>query len=158
MDLPDHVEALSYEGRDVQEFFARAAVVVTDYSSIAFNAAYIDRPVVYFQFDADTRARRRRTSGDAGYFDYDRDGFGPVTQTVPAAQSAIADIVRGGTVSRPGVPATDRGDLPPARRAVQQARHRGDPGFREAVASEAESLNTVGRRRVKARPVAGAAS
>ena len=53
MDLPDEFEVLSYDVEDVQEHFARAAVMVTDYSSTAFNAAYIDRPVVYFQFDAD---------------------------------------------------------------------------------------------------------
>jgi glycosyltransferase involved in cell wall biosynthesis len=53
LDLPPHVQPLSFAGNDVQEYFARAAVLVTDYSSTAFNAAYIDRPTVYFQFDAD---------------------------------------------------------------------------------------------------------
>ncbi|MFP5283840.1 MAG: CDP-glycerol:glycerophosphate glycerophosphotransferase, partial [Actinomycetes bacterium] len=53
MELPTHVRSFSFAGVDVQRLFARAAVLVTDYSSIAFNAAYIDRPVVYFQFDAE---------------------------------------------------------------------------------------------------------
>ena len=53
LDLPPHVQPLSYQDHTVQELFARAAVLVTDYSSIAFNAAYIERPVVYFQFDGD---------------------------------------------------------------------------------------------------------
>ncbi|KAA1418074.1 glycosyltransferase [Mumia zhuanghuii] len=92
LDLPDHVEVMSFEGRDVRELFARSAVLVTDYSSVAFNAAYLDRPVVYFQFD-----RERMTQGGhvgrAGYFEYDRDGFGPVTETADAAVAAAVDIV-----------------------------------------------------------------
>ncbi len=77
LDLPAHVQPLSYEGNDVQRFFARAALMVTDYSSIAFNSAYMDRPVIYFQFDAD-RVLGGDHMGRAGYFDYARDGFGPV--------------------------------------------------------------------------------
>ena len=64
MDLPDSVLRLSFDGADVQEYFARSAVLVTDYSSMAFNAAYMDRPVVYFQFDAAAgHGRRARRSG-----------------------------------------------------------------------------------------------
>ena len=43
-----------------QEHFARARVLVTDYSSVAFNAAYLDRPVVYYQFDGAGSGRRPR--------------------------------------------------------------------------------------------------
>lgn len=87
LDLPSHVRTLPFA--DVRGLFARAALLVTDYSSMAFNAAYLDRPVVYFQFDAD-----RMFGGDhigrQGYFDYQRDGFGPVTATV---ESAVSEIV-----------------------------------------------------------------
>ena len=89
LDLPDHVLALKYAGEDVQHFFARAAVMVTDYSSVAFNAAYIDRPVVYLQFDAD-RMFGGEHVGRGGYFQYSRDGFGPVTETV---EEAVAETV-----------------------------------------------------------------
>jgi glycosyltransferase involved in cell wall biosynthesis len=93
LDLPDHVTTLSYEGNDVQEYFARARVLVTDYSSIAFNAAYLERPVVYFQFDADVVLSGAHV-GQRGYFDYERDGFGPVTpdrqSTVGAIREALA--------------------------------------------------------------------
>ena len=75
--LPAHVSLVEYENCDVQKLFPRAAALVTDYSSIAFDPAYIGRPVVYFQFD-----RNEFLSGShgwrGGYFDYYRDGFGPV--------------------------------------------------------------------------------
>jgi glycosyltransferase involved in cell wall biosynthesis len=76
-DLPAHVAPLSFVGTDVRQLFARAALLVTDYSSMAFNAAYIDRPVLYYQFDRD-RVQLGDHVGRAGYFDYARDGFGPV--------------------------------------------------------------------------------
>ena len=96
MDLPDHeIEVLSYDVEDVQQHFARAALVVTDYSSTAFNAAYIDRPVVYFQFDAD-KVLGGAHVGRQGYFHYERDGFGPVTRTLRAAESAIVGTMRAG--------------------------------------------------------------
>jgi hypothetical protein len=87
LGLPPHVELLSYDGVDVQEYFARARVFVTDFSSVAFNEAYLERPVVYYQFDEE-RVLGGAHVGRAGYFDYRRDGFGPVTTTAPEAVSA----------------------------------------------------------------------
>jgi glycosyltransferase involved in cell wall biosynthesis len=105
LDLPAWVEPLSYEGNDVRQLFARAAVMVTDYSSVAFNAAYIDRPVVYFQFDAD-RVFGGDHVGQRGYFDYHRDGFGPVTATVEQAVGAIGAALDAGR--RPQEPYASR--------------------------------------------------
>ena len=89
------MEVLSYDVPDVQRHFARAAVLVTDYSSIAFNAAYIERPVVYFQFDAD-KVLGGGHVGKKGYFSYERDGFGPVATTLSEAEQAIVATVRAG--------------------------------------------------------------
>lgn len=64
----------------IQPLLVDTALLVTDYSSIAFEAAYLDRPVVYFQFD-----RPEFNSGkhlyDPGYFDFQAHGFGPVADT-----------------------------------------------------------------------------
>jgi glycosyltransferase involved in cell wall biosynthesis/CDP-glycerol glycerophosphotransferase (TagB/SpsB family) len=95
LDLPPHVRVFSFEGQNVQETFARAWVAVTDYSSMAFNTAYIDRPLVYFQFDRD-RFFAGGHPGKPGYFNYERDGFGPVVVDVDAAEKAITDAVEQG--------------------------------------------------------------
>ena len=65
MRLPAHVEAISFEGIviDVQDLYARCALLVTNWS-VAFNIAYIDAPVVYFQYDG-TRCSVARTSAAA---------------------------------------------------------------------------------------------
>jgi glycosyltransferase involved in cell wall biosynthesis len=93
--LPGHVEPLRFAGADVQALYARLGTLVTDYSSVAFNAAYLDRPTVYYQFD-----RARMLSGDhvgrAGYFDYERDGFGPVAVVHADAVAAVVAAIEHG--------------------------------------------------------------
>lgn len=95
LELPAHVRTFGFVGHDVRELFARSRVVVTDYSSMAFNAAYIDRPVVYFQFDHEAMFGGAHV-GRGGYFKYERDGFGPVTFEASGTLAAIRDIVESG--------------------------------------------------------------
>ncbi len=97
LELPAHVEPLRFEGGQIQHRFCTAAVLVTDYSSMAFNVAYVDRPTVYFQFDRE-QVRNGGHVGREGYFDYQRDGFGPVTETAGEALKATRQIVERGCV------------------------------------------------------------
>jgi glycosyltransferase involved in cell wall biosynthesis len=100
LDLPAHVEALAFAGTDVQALYGQCALLVTDYSSVVFNTAYLDRPAVYFQFDREEVLRGGHV-GRQGYFDYERDGFGPVAHDVPGAERAIvAAIDRGASPTR----------------------------------------------------------
>ncbi|HET7180699.1 MAG TPA: glycosyltransferase [Candidatus Limnocylindrales bacterium] len=100
MTLPAHVQALSFEGVDVQALYGQCALLVTDYSSVAFNIAYIDRPLVYFQFDRE-EIERGAHLGKKGYFDYERDGFGPVAETLEAAEVAIVEAIERGPRAAP---------------------------------------------------------
>lgn len=95
MDLPAHVERLSFTDTDVQGLYGRCALLVTDYSSVAFNAAYLDRPVVYYQFDRDD-VEAGAHIGRKGYFEYERDGFGPVALTHEAAVAEIVAAIEAG--------------------------------------------------------------
>src|SRR5581483_773963 len=61
---------------DYRTAFSKSGVLVTDYSSVAFDFAYLKKPVVYAQFD---KAKfYTEHPWDPGYFSYDEDGFGPV--------------------------------------------------------------------------------
>ncbi len=60
-----------------RELFHKAAMVVTDYSSAVFDAAYLGRPVIYYQFDRDTQFSGGHIY-KKGYFDYEDHGFGPL--------------------------------------------------------------------------------
>ena len=86
-EIPDWIETQLYEGVDVQDVVSRSAMMVTDYSSIAFNMAYLYRPVVYFQFDRD-RYFAEHTEGD-GYYDYETHGFGPVELDISGVVGAV---------------------------------------------------------------------
>ncbi len=138
LDLPEHVTTLFYEGSDVQEYFARARVLVTDYSSIAFNAAYLERPVVYFQFDADAVLSGAHV-GQRGYFDYERDGFGPVSPDLEAAVGAITEAISHG-----GAP------LPEYARRIEETFPHRDGGCSERVV---QAVLQAGRRDRDPEPV-----
>lgn len=90
-DLPGEIEVHSYETSEVQDLLARGRVFVTDYSSMAFNAAAIDLPTAYFQFDQEEFYKGDHV-GRKGYFDYERDGFGPVCLTLSDVEDAIIEL------------------------------------------------------------------
>ena len=60
---------------DVQQLLKDCAVLVTDYSSIFCDFAYMGKPELFYQFD---EKQYRGGHYDSGYFNYDTDGFGPV--------------------------------------------------------------------------------
>ena len=66
------------EHDDVQQLMMESAVMVTDYSSVFFDFAYMKKPEVFFQFD---QMEFRKAHYRKGYFDHARDGFGPVYTT-----------------------------------------------------------------------------
>ena len=55
--------------------FVESSIMITDYSSVAFDFAILKKPLLYAQFD---KERFYETQWDRGYFDYEADGFGPV--------------------------------------------------------------------------------
>ena len=70
--------------------------------------------------------------GRAGYFDYERDGFGPVVTTAEAAIEAI--VASSSTAPAHAiVPGADRPDLPGARRTRLRARRRRGGGAQPPV-------------------------
>lgn len=75
-DLPEWVTLRKYGEGDAQALLAGARVMITDYSSTAFDVAFAGGDVVYFQFDRDAALNGGHRA--PGYFDYERDGFGPV--------------------------------------------------------------------------------
>lgn len=69
------ITVASWPDYDVQQLLKESACLVTDYSSVAMDFAYMKKPLVYYQFDNE---EFRRSHHGVGYFDFEKDGFGPV--------------------------------------------------------------------------------
>ena len=75
---------------DYRTAFKEGSIMVTDYSSVLFDFAYLKKPVVYAQFDADD-FYASQSIYTKGYMDDARDGFGPVTGDI---DSTVESIIR----------------------------------------------------------------
>ena len=71
----ENVEIVKRFDKDIQMLLKEGALLITDYSSVSMDFAYMKKPIVYFQFD---EARFRKEHGSEGYFSYRKNGFGPV--------------------------------------------------------------------------------
>lgn len=69
------IEIAKWPEYDVQELLKSSNLLITDYSSIAMDFAYMKKPLLYFQFDYE---KYRSGHYPEGYFSYERDGFGEV--------------------------------------------------------------------------------
>jgi CDP-glycerol glycerophosphotransferase len=88
--LPPGVEVITEERR-LPEFIATSSLVVSDYSSILWDALYVDVPVILFQFD---RAEHERLRGS--YLDLRQRLFGPNVDTADATLDALEMAVADG--------------------------------------------------------------
>ena len=76
-----------------KKVFAESNLVVTDYSSIAFDFVYLRKPVIYCQFDAETFFNGEH-SYTKGYFDYEKDGFGEVEYDLDSTVNRIIEYMQ----------------------------------------------------------------
>ena len=86
-DKNESVEILSTI--NYQKEFRENALLITDYSSVAFDFAYLNKPIIYTQFDTETFYEGQVY--DKGYYDYERDGFGPICYDY---EDAVKEIIK----------------------------------------------------------------
>lgn len=78
--------------QDIQKLFNKCNLMITDYSSVAFDFAYLEKPVIYYQFDIkEYRARQYQE----GYFEYEKDGFGPIVKDAGELHKAVSQFYQG---------------------------------------------------------------
>ena len=75
IDFRKNPQFIIKETFDYQEVLSKASLLITDYSSVFFDFAYMEKPIIYTQFDYE---EYRNSHYKNGYFNYERDGFGPV--------------------------------------------------------------------------------
>lgn len=74
--------------RAVRDALAEASVFITDWTSVVFDAAYLGIPVIHAPFDREVFLTHHYRPG---FFDFERDGFGPVSLT---PDDVVAEIER----------------------------------------------------------------
>ena len=70
----DKIVIAREEKYDVQQLLKESKILITDYSSIAFDFGYMRKPIIYYQFDED---KYYKNHYQKGYYNYEADGFGP---------------------------------------------------------------------------------
>ncbi|WP_455644915.1 bifunctional glycosyltransferase/CDP-glycerol:glycerophosphate glycerophosphotransferase [Methanosphaera sp.] len=72
INIPDTINVVM--DKSYQELFNESALLVTDYSSVYFDFAYLKKPVIYYHADEDYHY-------EEGYFSYENMGFGEVIKS-----------------------------------------------------------------------------
>ena len=92
--LPN-VDLIRQEDVDVQQLIRTSRVLITDFSSVAWDFSFLRRPVLYFQFD-----QHLLTGERAPHIDFAEQLPGPVAATVDGLIDELAPVVaRGCTMS-----------------------------------------------------------
>ncbi|MFC2015949.1 CDP-glycerol glycerophosphotransferase family protein, partial [Chloroflexota bacterium] len=73
-----HVNVLSPD-QDLQDAIVRSSLLITDYSSVAWDFLYLDKPVLFYQFDVEKFNEYRGASIDLN------DLFGPIARDAGSA-------------------------------------------------------------------------
>src|SRR5699024_257343 len=50
-DVPSYVTSIKQGEVDVQRLIKESKLMITDYSSVAFDFSFLNKPVIYYQFD-----------------------------------------------------------------------------------------------------------
>ena len=76
-DLPEFIQVWKASNGKIQHLFQSSSFMITDYSSVAFEMAYLGKTVLYYQFDKELVFSGGHTT-QTGYYSYENDGFGAV--------------------------------------------------------------------------------
>lgn len=84
----ENVQIISQGEVNVQDIIKESKMMITDYSSVAFDFSFLEKPVVYFQFD------RNRFLGKQGSFiDLDKNLPGKITFTYENLLEQVFNII-----------------------------------------------------------------
>ena len=73
----DNIKIINNSTKDIQDLLKESSILITDYSSVFMDFAYMNKPVLFYQFDYE---EYRKNQLQEGYFNYKSDGFGPVCE------------------------------------------------------------------------------
>ncbi|EAI8625131.1 glycosyltransferase [Campylobacter lari] len=90
-NIPLYIK-IANQNESLQILFCNSSLMITDYSSAAFEMAYLEKPVIYYQFDKEDFFTSHTLQ--KGYFDYKKDGFGPVVENQENLLKELENLLR----------------------------------------------------------------
>lgn len=91
--LSDKLVVVDNSQGDVADVLKRSACLITDYSSVANDFAYLKKPLAYYQADHESFFNHHLPTG---YFDYKENGFGPVFYTLEETLDWLYSCINAG--------------------------------------------------------------
>lgn len=73
-----NIKIANISEKGVQTRLKESSLLITDYSSVYFDFAYMNKAIIYYQFDSN---RFKNNHYPEGFFNYQNDGFGPIVST-----------------------------------------------------------------------------
>ena len=89
---------ISMRGSPYRKWFKKGALLITDYSSVAFDFLYLKKPVIYYQFDRESFFANHTYK--PGYFSYDDELFGKVAKEEKDLIDIIEEYMKNDCVIR----------------------------------------------------------
>lgn len=80
------------KGESIHNYLMGASLLITDYSSVFFDVAYMGKPVIYYHFDYEEFRRKHLSES---YFSYERDGMGPVIKDEDSLVETVKEMYDG---------------------------------------------------------------
>ena len=77
---------------DYSYLFKSAKLLITDYSSVAFDFAYLKKPVIYSQFDKE-KFEISHTYTNGCIFNFENDGFGDIVHDVNSVVNKTIELI-----------------------------------------------------------------
>ena len=77
---------------DIHQLLMETSLLITDYSSVFFDVAYMNKPIVFYHFDYQEFRNKHLSEG---YFSYERDGFGPIATNIGELINCISECRMG---------------------------------------------------------------
>lgn len=89
----ENIEIADWKKYDIQDCLKKAALMITDYSSVFFDFSYMRKPVIFYQFD---EQEFRQKQYEEGYFDYHDTMLGKWSDNLDDLLNCFEDELKSG--------------------------------------------------------------
>lgn len=84
------INVMSWEDYDIQDLLNTSSLLITDYSSVSLDFSYLNKPVIYYQFDEE---EFRLNQYSEGYFNYKTEGFGIWSDSLELVRNSVEELI-----------------------------------------------------------------